>query len=64
MEFIKFMFSGFWIFLGCLVLISMVLTFVLTMYNRTFRHWNIRKYGYPPIHCNADGDFKKEKDDE
>lgn len=26
--------------------------------NRVLRHWNIRKHGYPPVHCDADGDFK------
>lgn len=35
--------------------------------NRILRHMNIRKHGYPPIHCDADGDFrpidKKEDDD-
>jgi len=25
--------------------------------NRILRHWNIRKHGYPPAHCDADGDF-------
>jgi len=28
--------------------------------NRPLRHLNIRKHGYPPAHCDADGDFKKE----
>jgi len=28
--------------------------------NRILRHWNIRKHGYPPAHCDADGDFKTE----
>lgn len=23
--------------------------------------WNIRKHGYPPIHCDADGDLKRTK---
>jgi hypothetical protein len=31
--------------------------------NRIFRHWNIRKHGYPPAHCDADGDLKEEKDE-
>ena len=31
--------------------------------NRMMRHWNIRKHGYPPAHCDADGDFiNKDKD--
>ena len=59
-EFIEFMFSGFWVFFGHLILISMILTFTFEIYNRIFRHWNIRKHGYPPEHCDADGDFKEE----
>lgn len=31
--------------------------------NRPLRHMNIRKHGYPPAHCDADGDFKKDKDE-
>lgn len=30
---------------------------VAVLWNRTLRHWNIRKHGYPPAHCDADGDF-------
>lgn len=30
--------------------------------NRIMRHWNIHKHGYPPAHCDADGDFKPEED--
>jgi hypothetical protein len=36
---------------------------VLCVPNRIMRHWNIRKHGYPPPHCDADGDFKPEKDE-
>ena len=32
-----------------------------TIINRILRHWNIRKHGYPPVHCDADGDFKEMK---
>lgn len=31
--------------------------------NRPLRAMNIRKHGWPPKHCDADGDFKP-KDDE
>lgn len=27
--------------------------------NRIMRHMNIRKHGYPPPHCDADGDFRE-----
>ena len=30
--------------------------------NRPLRHMNIRKHGWPPPHCDADGDFKSEDD--
>jgi hypothetical protein len=28
-------------------------------WNRLMRHLNIRKHGWPPAHCDADGDFQK-----
>lgn len=36
------------------------LAFAFKCWNRFWRHWNIRKHGYPPIHCDADGDFREE----
>lgn len=30
--------------------------------NRFFRMLNIMKNGYPPEHCDADGDFRSEDD--
>lgn len=48
---------------------SPVLTFFLAViasnlifqcWNRFWRHWTLRKNGYPPAHCNADGDFQTE----
>lgn len=32
------------------------------MWNRMMRCLNIRKHGWPPEHCDADGDFKPEPD--
>jgi len=43
-------------FLACIVAQA-----ICNIWNRTFRHWNIRKHGYPPQHCDADGDFKEKK---
>ncbi len=31
--------------------------------NRPLRHANIRKHGWPPNHCDADGDFKEENEE-
>ncbi len=38
----------------CEVLIAVL----YRLLNRIMRHWNIRKNGYPPEYCDADGDFK------
>ena len=58
MELLKFIFSSFWIWLGFTIIFGTVLNFILSFYNRTWRHFNIRKHGYPPAHCDGDGDFK------
>ncbi len=48
-----------------LALILMATIEVLGRYliNRPLRHANIRKHGYPPSHCDADGDFLKGDDE-
>lgn len=61
MEFLNFMFQGIWHFLGCAMIIAYIGNFLFIMWNRFWRHFNIRKHGYPPINCDADGDFKNEK---
>ena len=57
-EYLEFMFSGFWVFIGCFMVLTVPFRVITYIYNRTLRHWNIRKHGYPPEHCDADGDFK------
>jgi len=56
--------GGFWKFIGYWFLIFMILAIpsqvIIVAINRPLRHWSIRKRGYPPFHCDADGDFKKE----
>ena len=62
LEILQFIFSGFWIFLGFMILwtttVSVIAKLIFVLYNRTWRHWNIRKLGYPPIYCDADGDAR------
>jgi len=62
LEILKFSVSGFWIFIGCYSIISLFLYFVingiLRLVSRTYRFFIIMKYGYPPEHCDADGDLK------
>jgi D-alanyl-lipoteichoic acid acyltransferase DltB (MBOAT superfamily) len=58
LELLKFMFQSFWHFVGCALLLSGGANLIFLMWNRFWRHWSIRKNGYPPPHCDADGDFK------
>lgn len=65
MDFLNFMFQSFWHFLGCALILALFLNFIEFLYNRFWRHWNIRKHGYPPVHCDADGEINtEEKEDE
>jgi len=63
-EILEFIFSGFWIWLGTFILVSLLFITLFKFYNRYLRHRNILKHGYPPPHCDADGDFPEEKDNE
>lgn len=63
-KFLEIAFSGFWPFVGVCILIWMSFNFLFLLWNRWLRSRNIREHGYPPPHCDADGDFKKEKDDD
>jgi hypothetical protein len=63
-EFFKFILSDFWIFVGFCLILSGIGNFIFRIYNRTLRHYNVKKHGYPPAHCDADGDFKPTKKDE
>ncbi len=43
-------------------LIVYLLTYLIfQIINRALRTINIHKHGYPPEHCDADGDFKSEE---
>lgn len=64
MEIVKFIFSNFWIWLGFVIILSGIGTFIFRVYNRALRHRNIMKHGYPPEHCDADGDFPEVEDDD
>ncbi len=59
--------GGFFQFVGYLIVLSMLfiapLKILFLCLNRFLRHRNISKYGYPPAHCDADGDFKRENND-
>jgi len=54
-----FNFIGYWLMIT--IFIGVPAKLIGFIINRILRHWTIRKHGYPPPHCDADGDFK-EKD--
>lgn len=45
-------FLGLWV----LIVLAQIGNLIRFLINRPLRHWNIRKHGYPPEHCDADGD--------
>ena len=64
LELLTFLFQSFWHFVGCAFLLCVMENLIFLLWNRFLRHWSIRKNGYPPPPCDADGDFKSfDKDD-
>ena len=63
-EFFNIIFTNFWMWLGFVIIFGMILNFIFKLYNRALRHRHIMKYGYPPEHCDADGDFPQINDDD
>ena len=49
-------------FLALIIAVVMKFTFAMVI-NRPLRHMNIRKHGWPPAHCDADGDFRQKETD-
>ena len=52
--------TGLTVFMVCAAAFSIfvILDFLFKCWNRLMRSMNIRKNGWPPQHCDADGDFK------
>lgn len=46
MEFIKFIFSSFWVFMGFWILLGILCRFICVIYHITLEYWNIKKHGY------------------
>ncbi len=63
MEIINFIFKSFWHFIGFIIILCIVTDFLMALYNRFWRHWTLLKHGYPPHHCDADGDYKRKNND-
>jgi hypothetical protein len=52
--------SPFLAFFISLIIGGVIIELCINLPNRILRHINIFKHGYPPVHCDADGDFKEE----
>ena len=47
-----------------LVMVCLMAGTISGIWARFIRHLNIRKHGWPPPHCNADGYLKEEEEEE
>ncbi|MFA5207549.1 MAG: hypothetical protein WC428_02715 [Candidatus Paceibacterota bacterium] len=68
MKTLEFVLGSFWHFVGFMAILTTVLyfgcNFFLHLVNRILRHATLKKLGYPPVHCDADGDFRETDDEE
>lgn len=55
-------FSGFWSFVGMIILLNgaayFIVNMIIRMWVRFTRVLMVRKHGWPPPHLDADGDWK------
>lgn len=58
-EVFKLALSGFWAFWGVLIILALLCNFILQIIHKIIRAITISKHGYPPPHCDGDGDFKE-----
>ncbi len=64
MDIYQFMSDSPWLsFFLALTLCQAIVHIIVVLPNRALRHWNIRLHGYPPPHCDADGDFRSEENE-
>lgn len=58
-EILNFMFKGFWHFLGCFLILCIVLQSGCNLITRTYRMVMVSLRGWPPSHLDADGDWNE-----
>ena len=62
MKALEFILSSFWHWAGFMAILALILYFscntILHLVNRILRHSTLKKIGYPPVHCDADGDSR------
>lgn len=64
-EVLQFIFSGFWVWAGCMFAGGAVINGLALCLGRLLRSINVVFRGWPPPHLDADGDWKpKTADDE
>tara|TARA_R110000850_G_scaffold48912_2_gene120944 strand:- start:4455 stop:4658 length:204 start_codon:yes stop_codon:yes gene_type:complete len=65
-ELYVFIASSPWLAFFIAIIFSVLIIRILDIcISRPLRHMNIRKHGWPPEHCDADGDIiREEKEDE
>jgi len=56
-------FLSFFIAFLVVLLIENIIGLIKFTINRPMRHINILKHGWPPSHCDADGDFRRDDGD-
>lgn len=61
MEFFRFIFSSFWIWLGFCIILYMPLEAIRWIICKKIKSSTIKKAGWPPAHLDANGNFKEEK---
>lgn len=59
---LHFVFQSFWTFAGTFLLVALPFRFAFRCWNRFMRMLNIRARGWPPSHCDADGEFEEKED--
>jgi len=64
MEFVKFIFSSFWVFVGFWLIMIIPFVSIISILNDFHARKNIRDHGWPPKHCNSTGELKENKDDD
>lgn len=64
MEALRFIFSDVWIWIASTITMYVIFRFIINLTDSILRHRTLRKNGYPPIHCDVDGNFREDKEDE
>jgi hypothetical protein len=64
LELLKFYTSGFWIFIGSVIIMSLIINGILKIFTRIYRMIMVSRKGWPPSHLDADGDWKPKSKEE